>query len=367
MSSGMRRARRDGTGAADDHAGVRTDVEPPIAAPPAGVIAVRDRTTSVLVRVWDQQYRPGISHRAMSGFFLLVVAFSALVQILAGDPDGSPSRIHLVTVVAFLLGYLLPGSHVFWRPLALRRLGTEPWRAVPARVLRAGRRSAVVEVTDDGDPVRFTVWIDPAHLAMVTDTVYLVRGKGDRAVVRVPGSREPFPAKVSRRPVTPVEIPAVPVTQRWAEELRDRVRRVYAQAAVALGVVLIIAEITTPSLVTALIWLGFTLIVGLAVATTTRHRALDLRLPALVDSAEWLPAEADLGPWLAQHDGTVPATATLTFDDGTVRVVVMPAASVDLIGAISDSAELWITGIEGRVAVGFPGYPLLAVGEVVSA
>ncbi|MBM7772647.1 hypothetical protein JOD54_002851 [Actinokineospora baliensis] len=89
-------------------------------------------------------------------------------------------------------------------------------------------------------------------------------------------------------------------------------------------------------------------------AALWRHLLPNLRLPAV---ATWTEADAELSPWRARHDGTARATVTLTLPDGTTRTATLPAAPLDLLGAITDSSTLWVGGTTGRVVVGFPGYP----------
>ncbi|SER61581.1 hypothetical protein [Actinokineospora terrae] len=335
----------------------------PVAAPREGVIAAHDPTTSILMWVWHLRYRSGASTRALTVVSSVLLLFAIAMFLLAESINTPLPIILVVNNALILIGYWLPGSHYRWVRSTLRQLNIHPWRAVRARVLRAGRWSSVVEVTDDGAPVVFQVWIDPAHRAMITDTAYLIRERGKRAVLRVPGSREMFPARV-RGPVEPAEVPAVAVTERWAGLARDRLLWVAAQLALVLGVL---------SLVSALIWsspyaialaAGVFVCVLAVAAFVMRHRLADIRLPALVASGEWVRAAAAPSNWTTRRDSTANATATLRFDDGTTRVVTMPAASVDLLGAVVDSGTLWVTGTEGTVAAGFPGFPLLAVGTI---
>ncbi|RLK55332.1 hypothetical protein [Actinokineospora cianjurensis] len=335
----------------------------PVAAPREGVVAAHDPTTSILMWVWHLRYRSGASTRALTVVSSMLLLFAIAMFFLAESTNTPLPIILLVNNALILIGYWLPGSHYRWVRSTLQQLTTHPWRAVSTRVLRAGRWSSVVEVVDDGAPVVFRVWIDPAHRAMITDTAYLIRERGKRAVLRVPGSREMFPARV-REPISPGEVPAVSVTERWAGLARDRLLWMAAQLVLVFGVI---------SLVSALIWFSpyaialaagvFVCVLAVA-AFVMRQRLADFRLPALVASGEWVRAAAALGNWTARRDGTATAVATLRLDDGTVRVVTMPAASVDLLGAVVDSGSLWVTGTEGTVAVGFPGYPLLATGTI---
>ncbi|SER61611.1 hypothetical protein [Actinokineospora terrae] len=337
---------------------------PPVAAPRPEVVAAQDQVTSTLMRVWHLRYRFGATPRTFAlstGAFLLLGALQAL---LAGPTSATYAVYFIVFALGFQAWYWFPGSSLRWAHPALGLLRAQPWRVVPARVLRGGRWSAVVEVVDRV-PVELSVWIDPAHLAMITDTAYLVR-HGEQAVLRVPGSRAMFLAR-ARGPVAAVEVPAVRVTERWARVLRERILLLPVQGALLVGALLLGVWLTDPPARLVVAMAGCYLLIAVVGLIAVSHRLADLRLPALVDSAQWTRADAALGPWKARRDGTAEAKVFLRFEDGAMRAVAMSAASVDLLGAVADSSELWTTGTEGRVAVGFPGYPLLAVGEVVPA
>ncbi|WP_143073425.1 hypothetical protein [Actinokineospora terrae] len=286
----------------------------------------------------------------------------------------------------------LPGSNSTWVNHGLPCLHSHPWQTVPARVLRRGRWSSLIEVTDDGLTV-FEVRIDPAHLAMITDSVDLVRGRGKWAVLRVPGSRELFPAKVSRpllgvaepaavtesvagvtgqvsgaapESATAVAVPvsgAAGVTERWARTLRDRVLLVFAQLVLVWGVGLVGLALVAAHYV-GVMWLVFVVVSGVFTALVVGHRGWDLVLPGLVGSGEWVRADAVLGVCETRRGGTARVVVVLRFADGGSREVVLPAASVDLVGAAGDSSSLWVAGNGRRVAVGFPGLPHAAYARV---
>ncbi|RLK55333.1 hypothetical protein [Actinokineospora cianjurensis] len=452
--------------------------------------AIHDPITAILVRAWERRYRTGMSSRAFGvagiAFCLVFWGLAALVDHF-GLPGGLTALTPLLLAVLWVP---LPGSNSTWVNHCLPHLHSHPWRQTPARVLRAGRWSAVIEATGD-DPAVYEVRIDPAHLAMITDSVDLVRGPGKWAVLRVPGSRELFPAKLSRsvvgvagravgvaepevgvlgsgaaervsgvavrasvmgepvsvavpetgvaepamgmtelaagmaRPVagatarvsgstvpetgvaepamgvtgpvagavlsvagaaervSGVAVPvsgmrepaagAVPVvgvarlvdgvTERWARTLRDRMLLVFAQLVLVWGVVLVGLFLVAAHYVVVM-WLVVVVISGLSTALVVGHRGRDLVLPRLVGSGEWVRADAVLGVWKARRDGTARVAVVLRFADGSSREAVLPAASVDLVGAVADSSSLWIAGTGSRAAVGFPGLPHAAYARV---
>ncbi|GLW95878.1 hypothetical protein [Actinokineospora globicatena] len=355
---------RDATATASDHHGVPATAESPVPAPTTAVPATGDPTTAILHWLLSRRYRSTTTTSAVWATVIAATLFALAMSLLTDAENPSLPLVAAVCNGLVLLGYLLPGGNYLWLRSGLDQVRTRGWRTVRARVLRAGRWTALVEVVDDSaDPLVLSVRIDPAHLAMITDTAYLIRGRGRWAVLRVPGSRELFPAKVKRSggDTSTVDLSTVDVTVRWAKSRRDAIFWLFGQLAVFLVAVLVVVAITMPSQYLLVWWLVLVLVTGGGLAIGLRFRLPDVTLPQLVRAGEWVRAGAALSAWTARRDSTASATATLRFADGIVRTVVMPAAPVDLLAAITDSSSLWVNGSGSRVAVGFPGYPLLAV------
>ncbi|GLW95879.1 hypothetical protein Aglo03_66950 [Actinokineospora globicatena] len=351
---------RHENGPVNDSGSVRTQVDSPIPAPNTEAVAAQDPTTAILAWVWHMRYRTTASFRAL---WIVSLAFTLVGVALISIADIDNALRWIPLVVGNLLPtavILSPMSNYRWVRWGLDQVNTHPWRSVPARVLHHGRWKAVIEVVDTtGTPVVLTVRIDPAHLAMITDSVLLVIGRSEWAVLRVPGSRELFPAKV-RGPFPAgeaVDLSGTDVTGRWAQVLRDRLLWNFLQIPVTFAVLLVFWWASTISLV----WFAScAVLLVLLVVLLSRHRFSDFRLPGLVRAGEWVRVDAALDPWKARRDGTASATATLRFADGTTRTAELSAATVDLLGAIFDNSAVWVAGTGDHVAVGFPGYPLVA-------
>ncbi|MBM7772646.1 hypothetical protein JOD54_002850 [Actinokineospora baliensis] len=335
--------------------------ESPVAAPDPTVPAAADPTTVILM--WVRHMRR--THMKFAARLMVVFAVWTLF-----------SNLFLSTVEFSYRSLLLPLLYLaavawLWSPLGVKpwenlptdELQARPWRPVGARVLRGRRKMAVIEVLIGGEQVALDVRIDPAHLAMVTDAVWLVPVEGPWFMVRVPGSRELFSAR--RGKVVPVAEPAaVPVTERWARVLRDQLTSIAAQSAFGACLAAATGFVVFGFQVAAAASLAVVVIFLPALALGLRHRLPDFRLPTLVRAADWTRADAVLSPWRSRRDGTAAVTATLTLPDGTTRTATIPAATVDLLGAVFESSTLWVGGHTGRVAVGFPGYPHVAYADL---
>ncbi|CRK55654.1 hypothetical protein [Alloactinosynnema sp. L-07] len=90
------------------------------------------------------------------------------------------------------------------------------------------------------------------------------------------------------------------------------------------------------------------------------------RLLSLIE-AEWAEVDVDLEPWAIRGDGTVKAEGTMRRADGVELAISMHSAPAELVGAMWETGVVWVAGEptpESAVAVGLPGYPLLAVARV---
>ncbi|GAA3011624.1 hypothetical protein [Actinokineospora diospyrosa] len=334
----------------------------PVAPPESLLPAAADPTTTILM--WVQHLRRTYLVHGTK-FMFAAAAITAITGAINATAEFNfrflAFPLFYCAIAVLQLSPLGPGR---WA-LKTDALQVLPWRPAPARVLRGRRATAALEVVVDGEPVVLDARIDPAHLAMVTDTVWLVPVEGPAFLLRVPGSRELFPARRGK-PVEATAVAPVEVTERWALSLRGTLLSVAGQFGWGAGLAAVLGAVLLGPVAAALTLLSVVVIAVPVLALTLRHRLSDFRLPGLVRTADWVRAEAQLSPWRSRRDGTASATATLTLPDGTIRTATMPAATVDLLGAVFDSSTLWIGGTTGRVAVGFPGYPHVAVADLTS-
>ncbi|MBC6450852.1 hypothetical protein [Actinokineospora xionganensis] len=101
----------------------------------------------------------------------------------------------------------------------------------------------------------------------------------------------------------------------------------------------------------------------------TREQLLVRHLPKFMAGVEWTPFEVTLKPWGVGQGGHTRADGRVWFGDATSSPLSMPNASVDLLAAAHDAEALWFSERPEpakTLAVGFPGYPLLAVAKVSS-
>ncbi|SDH93923.1 hypothetical protein SAMN05192558_103187 [Actinokineospora alba] len=244
-------------------------------------------------------------------------------------------------------------------------LRAEAWRPVAARVARAGRPWWNSDVRlDDGTALRVTE-LTAAHHALIARTgrVWVV-GPDDSgwAALRVDGVRNALPAQRIRGAVGQPPV-AGDVTALAAAQLR-------ARSFVPVWILVGWVPWTAWWIASSGSWSIIGSLIGWAVVVFgTRERLLDRHLPAFVAGAEWTPLEVTLKPWGVGQGGHTRADGRVWFADGTSSPLSMPNASVDLLAAAHEAESLWFSERPepGKtLAVGFPGYPLLAIAKVSS-
>jgi len=282
-----------------------------------------------------------------------------------------------------------------WPGPARRLLEDKAWRAVAVTSARDG-------VLELGDGTRVRVWGMPAAVRDVvarTGRVWLVGPDTPGwLALRVDGLHTPWPARVTTRgpadaggvrlpaagptgvvdglwsdptttdrrlaPVSPLADPMVA----WVRHLSSRQWGDLAFTVVwAAGLVLVVVLTSA-----AQVWLvPLAAVVGLgAVARSAwRLRAVH-RVAALLHTGQWQRADATLPSWEAGHHGRGDGTATARLTSGERFTVDLRAVHLDVLANTSQTESIWIAGTpaHGRtLAVGFPGYPVLATARFTTA
>jgi len=260
-----------------------------------------------------------------------------------------------------------------WLAAARRLLADQSWRPVPVVVSRGG---PLVELADQpaGHLVRVTwpravrlvaartgrVWVvgpDAAGwLALRVDgapTLFRARRIRSGAVV---AAMRPEPAGTSGTAADDPVTSAVAARIR-AEPHRQLLMGVLVVAAL-FGFTLLAARSVAAIWITAFVCLPLLVVLAVLVSRQWAGRAL----PALLRSGPWRQARVTLRPWQLRRDGTATVNGTVTVD-GVSLEIVLPRARPDLLGVMWETGTVWLAGDpgRGRVAVGFPGYPLLGV------
>ncbi|MGH3860380.1 hypothetical protein [Actinokineospora sp.] len=318
--------------------------------------AMGDPTTAALFRA---HRRDGI---VLVCAGVLLPLFGWFVLSVGDDSYSTPLMILFGAL--FLLIVARIRLWVRWLRPGGRLLRAEAWRPVATRVGRAGRPWWNSDVRlGDGTALRVSE-LTAAHHALIARTgrVWVV-GPDDSgwAALRVDGARSALPAQRIRRAenlppvdgdVGPRRLPAAravlraPLAPRRlvaVDRLVGRVRR----------------KLVDPWFADRMGSRGL------------RHSraGLDRQLPKFVTAAEWTRAKVTLKPWGVGHGGHTRAASQVWFEDGTSLPLSMPNASVDLVAAAHEAETLWFSEQPepGKtLAVGFPGYPLVAAAKVSS-
>jgi hypothetical protein len=296
--------------------------------------AMDDPTTAAL---FQGMRKEGIT-AACGGVFLTAL----LIWVLLAAPTFGRNTVPLIValVTSEVTVAVAVWSRVRWLRPGGRLLRAQAWRPIPAKVARVGKRWWNSDVRlDDGTVLRVTR-LSAAHHARIA-----------------------VPARRSRRAAGSEPAVAGDVTVLAAAYLRTR----------SLGVVWAFGWVV--AITAAWIALGGTwgalgaLTVAVVGIFAARGKLLDRRLPAFVASAEWTPFEVTLKPWGPGQGGHSDAAGRVWFDDGQSSPLRLPNASLDLLAAAHEAGTLWFSELPepGKtLAVGFPGYPLLAVAKVSS-
>lgn len=255
---------------------------------------------------------------------------------------------------------------MLWVPRAAALMWTRPWRPVTARVVRAGRPTFTSVVECDGDTLLRVSNLTAAHHALIARTARVwVVGPDDKgwASVRVDGSHVVFPARQVSASRRTSAVEAGDVTALTAARMRVR-SSFFLRCSLAVVLWLIAMGVSGAP------WLSMVGITAVPVYLLVRQGQaafIDRRLPMLVADADWRELPVSMNPWFWREDGTSTAEGIVRLPDGRTLAARMPNATVDLLGTIYERGTVWFSAVpeSGKtVAVGFPGYPLLAVATI---
>ncbi|GLZ42680.1 hypothetical protein [Actinokineospora sp. NBRC 105648] len=312
-----------------------------------------------------------------------VLAVFAVADLLVLSDDASGFFVLLVALTA-----LLTITGVQWLKIGKRLrtsrdlLESAPWRQARVVTLRGAKAYSVVEATEYdpdgrvGTTSLFQVFsLSSAHRGVLAreDQAWVVGpDQSGAAALRVAGSHEAWPAVPADKRPTAVRVPAADraePTHRWATLLRQRVLVLAMPVVVVLVLgAFFLGTVSDPDLL--LVELVVSLAIAIAAAAPLwrkRYLLAEWRLPSLIKAGPWTQVRALAAPATARPDGTVAVTLTLWLPDGSVRTASLAAGTVDLLGAVAETGALWVAGapVPGEVvAVGFPGYPMLAVAKI---
>lgn len=322
--------------------------------------AMDDPTTAALFR---DMRKAGITVACVGA---LLTALLVWVVLTAQDRGKAAVPMIVVLVASGVLAALSVWLWIRWLRPGGRLLRAQAWRPIPANVARVGRRWWNSDLRLDDGAVLRVARLSAAHHALIARTgrVWVVGpDESGWASMRVDGSRLAFPARRIRRAAGSEPAVAGDVTALMAAYLR-------ARSLVPLWALGCMAAITAGWIALGGSWgvLGG-LTVGIVATFGSRDKLLDRHLPAFVAGAEWTQSKVTLKPWGVGQGGHTDAAGRVWFGDGTSSPLSMPNASLDLLAAAHDAETLWFsqTPEPGKtLAVGFPGYPLLAVAKVSS-
>ncbi|GAA3011630.1 hypothetical protein [Actinokineospora diospyrosa] len=305
---------------------------------------------------------------------LVNVVLAAVVAWYGNHALGSTA----VTGLLLVLGAVSLAQGVYAlrvRQISLRNVGMlreQPWTSVDIQVLRG--TTGITDLRVEGATTALRVFsLTAAHRAVLrrTGRAWLVGPDAEGvAAIRVEGSHEAWPARVLSTVPAQRPVPAPDKVEPTARAAAVRSKRI-TMALVFLPVFLLYALYTATmfggfELLLFLIGLTPALLVGLLLVAI-RHRLADRRLPALVRAGGWVQVEATVHSRAQRADATAEAHITLRRADGSAVAVVSRNAPVDLLGAITDTGVVWVAGTveTGQtIALGFPGYPLVAAAKV---
>ncbi|WP_018683031.1 hypothetical protein [Actinokineospora enzanensis] len=254
-------------------------------------------------------------------------------------------------------------------------LSTTAWRPARVEVLSTRKRRCVVEVVTEEQTFCLALVMYPAHRAVLrrSGRAWVVGPdcKGI-AAVRIEGSFEAWPARLVAGRPEPMPVSAretADPTVQWAGIVRQGiVRLVIPLLAPLVAFGLVLDRLGHVDLPLDLVGAAAALVVGAAMLWPHRRLPAQWRLRGLLDVGEWTRATATVDRCTPNRVGVRDAVVTARLPEGGTVTLALAQVGMDLPNTVTATGALWIKGAPrpgGRVAVGFPGYPMVTVARVL--
>lgn len=306
--------------------------------------------------------------RAAARTLCVIAVLLPLAVCLAIVLPMTPGNLTSIGVLGLLGLFGSIGPFLLLIERRRKRLLDQPWRRCPATVA-AAEESAVFDrviVFEEGRPLvlRGTL-ADVPTVLLDRQELFLVGPDAEgRALIRVAGLCQPFPAKVDTGDARPRERepspPGSPPDTRALRRLRRGARGwVYPVAAGVLGAALLalgLHPLSPLALVVGAVLLVSGALLTQPVVMLSRYYA---KASAAANTAnEWTSLPITLFPWEPTN-----VVAGLVQLPGGMALIQFPLPNLDVIANIADTGTLWIWGTpSGVVAVGLPRLPVLTFG-----
>ncbi|WP_156893233.1 hypothetical protein [Actinokineospora enzanensis] len=336
-----------------------------VSAPALDRPVLTDKVTASLLRAFPNAARAATVHLGLAVFWACLVVVDLVF---------APAPTVWAVAWCCLFGlYRLLSAVTLWRMHATMAampalLATTPWRPVRLRLLKS--RSLEVSDGDQVFVVRAMGLLSLYRGVLRRTGTGWIAGPDQRtgvAAVRVEGSYLPFPARRSTRRPDPLPERRFetrdPTTRLAVKQRRSLLALVVVALTPMLGYV--IATDLFPRLPRQMFLVGVAgvLLYGLLqVRKCVRLLAL-WRLPSMLRTGRWVKVEAAV-----TSSGTPRPRARVRYPDGTTAVLDMWYPGVDLVATMAETKNAWVIGTPragGRIAVGFPGYPMVTLARVV--
>lgn len=341
--------------------------------PPTDRPALDDPSTAVLLA--DAARRLTAARVGFVAGPLLILG--AIAIILGGAQDPSTTLL-VVLAVALGLATFTRATRIHlrfgrWLRSARTLLAEHSWRPVPASFVTRN----VLEIgAEDQWQARVGMTLPEAVRQVITRTgrVWVVGpDAAGRLVLRIDGLVTPLPAWRLPTMITAQAEPSIAATEfdpviTWAASLGRAQRAWLRSVALATALVVVLFLLMAPLLGAVVYGAAVGLVVLMVIIVVRRWRlAGDARaLPALVRAGPWTRVAVEVRPWRVRGGAAVDATGTIQVAGGTVEMV-LRRAGLGLMDTMARTGTVWVAGepAAGKtVAVGFPGYPLLAVARL---
>ncbi|RLK55328.1 hypothetical protein CLV68_4813 [Actinokineospora cianjurensis] len=251
------------------------------------------------------------------------------------------------------------------------------WRHVGVTVLGGVAHLSTLAVLVDGETVVLRVpSLHGPHRTQLRrqQQAWLVGpDAGGVAAVRIDGSHEAHPATRVPAPTGRRAIPKaeqVDPTLAWALHLRSRARRPLTPLVLAAVFATPVFTRGTDLGLPAILVVSCLFSLTLTWSNFTAWRLWPAwRLPGLVRRGGWVSAQVAVEPLPPSGQPRGGLTARLTLPGGATAVAVMPFVLFDVVGTFTELGWLSVAGEvrPGRwVALGYPGYPVLAIAKITS-